>query len=163
MARPMMANDTAATSTPPVIRVCVIEDQAEIRAGLTALVNGTTGYRCTGSYGSMEEALFRINLSLTDVALVDLGLPGMSGIEGIRALKERHPALVILVITVYEDDERIFEALCAGANGYLLKKTAPERLLESVKEAMSGGAPMSPEVASRVIRLFREIRPPEHA
>ena len=87
----------------------------------------------------------------------------MSGVEGIRLLKERHPKMVLLVQTVYEDDERIFDALCAGASGYLLKKTPPARLIESLREALGGGAPMSPEVARRVIELFRQIRPPERA
>lgn len=87
----------------------------------------------------------------------------MSGIEGIRILKESYPALSLLMLTVYDDDDRIFDALCAGACGYLLKRTAPTRLLESLREAVTGGAPMSPEVANRVIALFREIRPPERA
>jgi DNA-binding NarL/FixJ family response regulator len=87
----------------------------------------------------------------------------MNGIEGIRILKNRHPNLVLLMLTVYEDDEYIFDALCAGAGGYLLKKTAPARLIESVREAIDGGAPMSPEIASKVIKLFRDIRPPERA
>jgi DNA-binding NarL/FixJ family response regulator len=95
--------------------------------------------------------------------LTDIGLPGMSGIEGIHLLKERYPKLLLLMLTVYEDDETIFDALCAGACGYLLKKTSPTRLIESLREAIGGGAPMSPEVASRVIKLFREIRPPERA
>ena len=84
----------------------------------------------------------------------------MSGIDGIRILKERHPGVSLIILTVYDDDERIFEALCAGASGYLLKKTEPTRLLECLREAAEGGAPMSPEVAQRVIRLFRQVRPP---
>lgn len=111
----------------------------------------------------MEQALEKIQADLPNVALVDIGLPGMNGIEGIRILKERHQNLVLLMLTVYEDDEYIFDALCAGAEGYLLKKTAPARLIESVREAMDGGAPMSPEIASKVIKLFRDIRPPERA
>jgi DNA-binding NarL/FixJ family response regulator len=87
----------------------------------------------------------------------------MSGIEGIKIVKERYPDLLVLMLTVYDDDDRIFDAMCAGASGYLLKKTPPARLLESIKEAVSGGAAMSPEVARRVIALFREIRPPERA
>jgi DNA-binding NarL/FixJ family response regulator len=87
----------------------------------------------------------------------------MSGIEGIRRLKEAHPDLVLLVLTLWDNDERIFDALCAGASGYLLKKTPPARLLESLKEAVAGGAPMSPEVARRVVVLLREFRPPETA
>jgi len=90
-------------------------------------------------------------------------MPGMNGIEGIRILKERHAGLTVLMLSVYEDDERIFDALCAGACGYLLKRTSPARLIECLKEAVQGGAPMSPEVARRVVSLFREIRPPERA
>jgi DNA-binding NarL/FixJ family response regulator len=101
-----------------------------------------------------------IGADVPDVALVDIGLPGMSGIEGIALLKARHPGLLLLMLTVYDDDERIFDALCAGACGYLLKRTPPARLLEYLKEAVSGGAPISPEIARRVITQFREIRPP---
>jgi DNA-binding NarL/FixJ family response regulator len=87
----------------------------------------------------------------------------MSGIEGIRLLRDRHPDIQVLMLTVYDDDERIFEAMCAGASGYLLKKTPPARLLDSLREVVNGGAPMSPEVARRVIALFREVRPPDQA
>jgi DNA-binding NarL/FixJ family response regulator len=150
-------------SRPTSITVAIIEDRREIREGLTLLINGTEGHSCTGSYRSMEEALDRIGHDLPDIALVDIGLPGMSGIEGIRRLKELYPGLLLLMLTVYDDDDRIFEALCAGARGYLLKKTPPARLIESLSEAIDGGAPMSPEVARRVIRLFREVRPPDRA
>jgi DNA-binding NarL/FixJ family response regulator len=146
-----------------LIKAAIVEDQREIREALTALINGTSGYCCTGSYRSMEEALEKITHNIPDVVLSDIGLPGMSGIEGIRILKERYPHLQILMLTVYDDDERIFDALCAGACGYLLKGTPPVRLLESLKDAVQGGGPMSPEVATRVIGLFREIRPPERA
>ena len=146
-----------------VIKAAIVEDQRDIREGLTMLINGTAGYACAGSYRSMEEALDRIKSDMPDVVLCDIGLPGMNGIEGIRILKERYPSLSLLMLTVYDDDDRIFDALCAGACGYLLKRTSPTRLLESLKEAVAGGAPMSPEVASRVITLFREIRPAERA
>jgi DNA-binding NarL/FixJ family response regulator len=145
------------------IKVALIEDERDIRECLSVLVNGTPGFACTGSFRTMEEALAGIRRQLPDVVLSDIGLPGMSGIEGIRILKERHPDLLILMLTVYDDDDRIFDAMCAGACGYLLKKTPPARLLESLREAVAGGAPMSPEVARRVIALFREIRPPERA
>ena len=146
-----------------IIRAAIVEDQREIREALTALINGTEGYRCTGSYRSMEEALEKIKADVPEVVLCDIGLPGMSGIEGISILKERYPNLLLLILSVYDDDERIFDALCAGACGYLLKRTSPVKLLESLREAVTGGAPMSPEVANRVITLFREIRPPERA
>ena len=145
------------------LKVGIIEDQPKIREGLRALIEGTEGYRCVGSFGSMEEALAKVGYELPDVLLVDIGLPGMSGIEGIRRLKDQHPELAMLMLTVYDDDRRIFDALCAGACGYLLKNTPPARLLECLKEAVGGGAPMSPEVARRVVALFREIRPPEQA
>jgi DNA-binding NarL/FixJ family response regulator len=149
-------------SDPP-IKVAIVEDERDIRESLCLLVGGTNGYICSGSYRSMEEALEKIPRQLPDVVLSDIGLPGISGIEGVRALKQRFPDLLVLMLTVYDDDERIFDAMCAGACGYLLKKTPPARLLESLKEAVGGGAPMSPEVARRVIALFRDIRPPERA
>src|SRR5262245_41691613 len=145
------------------IRVAIVEDERDIRESLTFLVDGTPGYSCTGRYRTMEEALSGIAAAMPDVVLSDIGLPGMSGIEGVRILKQRYPNLLILMLTVYDDDDRIFDAMCAGASGYLLKKTPPARLLESLKEAFEGGAPMSPEVARRVVSLFREIRPPERA
>ena len=146
-----------------LIKVAIIEDQRDIREGLATMLRFTEGYDCTGSYRSMEEALEKIKRDLPDVVLVDIGLPGMNGIEGIRLLKASHPDLLLLMLTVYDDDEYIFDALCAGACGYLLKKTSPARLIESLREAMEGGAPMSPEVARCVIKLFRDIRPPERA
>jgi len=145
------------------VKVAIIEDQRDIREGLAWIVKATDGFICTGSYRSMEEAIEKIGFDLPDVVLTDIGLPGMSGVEGIRILKDRHPELRLLMLTIYDDDEVIFDALCAGACGYLLKKTPPARLIEGIREAMQGGAPMSPEIASRVIKLFREIRPPERA
>jgi DNA-binding NarL/FixJ family response regulator len=142
------------------IRVAIIEDRREIREGLATIINGTPGFRCTGAFRSMEEALEGIGQQVPDIVLNDIGLPGMSGIEGIRLLKERHPDLLVLMLTIYDDDERIFDALCAGASGYLLKNTQPARLLDSLREAAGGGAPMSPEVARRVLALFREFRQP---
>lgn len=145
------------------ITVAIVEDERDIRECLCTLVNGTEGFKCTGRYRSMEEALDNLPRNLPDVVLSDIGLPGMSGIEGVRILKQRYPGLLLLMLTVYDDDDRIFDAMCAGACGYLLKKTPPAKLLESLREAVTGGAPMSPEVARRVIALFREIRPPERA
>lgn len=146
-----------------MIKVAIIEDQRQIREGLRYLIDSTEGCRVTGVFRTMEEALDGIGREVPDVALVDIGLPGMSGLEGIRLLKQRHPDLLLLMLTVHDDDDRIFEALCSGASGYLLKKTPPAKLLESLREAAAGGAPMSPEVARRVIELFREFRPPEAA
>ena len=145
---------------PDRIRVAVIEDTDEIRGGLLSLISGTPGLVCTGAYESMEAALHGIAGSVPDVVLVDLGLPRMSGIEGIPLLKQRHPALALVVLTVYDDDDRIFQAICGGACGYLLKKTPPERLVEGIREAIAGGSPVSPEVARRMIAIFRDFHAP---
>ena len=127
------------------IRVAIIEDERRIREGLEALINGTEGYRCTATFRSMEDALLHPWSEVPDVVLVDIGLPGMSGLDGLRLLRERYPDADLLMLSVYEDDERIFDALCAGACGYLLKRTPPAKLLESLREAKHGGAPMSPQ------------------
>jgi DNA-binding NarL/FixJ family response regulator len=142
-----------------IIDVAVIEDQEDIREGLAVLIGSTPGFRCVGAYRSMEEALPGIARRPPAVALLDIGLPGMSGLDGIRPIRERQPTIQILMLTVYEDDDRIFNALCAGATGHLLKKTPPGRLIESVRDAMNGGSPMSPEVARKVVALFRTFRP----
>lgn len=154
-----------AETRPPAspIKVAIIEDHHKFRECLEFLLSNTDGYCCTGSFRTMEEALQKIGFDPPDLVLVDIGLPGMSGIDGVRILKERYPHMLLLMNTIYEDDERIFDALCAGASGYLLKKMPPAQLLDCIKEAVAGGAPMSPEVARRVIALFREIRPPERA
>jgi DNA-binding NarL/FixJ family response regulator len=145
------------------ISVAIVEDLRVVREGLAVLINGTPGFRCTESYRTMEDALARIDASMPDVVVTDLGLPGMSGTEGIRVLRGRYPELPILALTIYDDDDEVFRALCAGACGYLLKNTPPARLLESVREVVDGGAPMSPQIARRVVKLFRDIAPPERA
>jgi DNA-binding NarL/FixJ family response regulator len=145
------------------IRVVIIEDLREVREGLTMLVQGTQGFQCAASYRTMEEALRDIGATAPDVILTDIGLPGMNGVEGTRILRERFPAVPILALTVYDDDDSVFDAICAGASGYLLKNTAPARLLEALREVVAGGAPMSPDVARRVVDLFREFRPPARA
>lgn len=146
-----------------LIRVVVIEDLREVRDGLAMLINGTSGFECTGSFRTMEDALAGIDASRPDVILTDIGLPGMNGIEGTRILSARLPNVPILALSVYGDDENVFNAICAGASGYLLKNTTSERLLESLREVVGGGAPMSPEIARRVVTVFREFRPPERA
>jgi DNA-binding NarL/FixJ family response regulator len=153
-----LIGSTAVASHP--IRIAVVEDEREIRECLAILIDRADGFRCSGAYRTMEGALDAFARDgAPDVALLDIGLPGISGIEGVRELKLRWPDVRAVMLTVYEDDERIFDALCAGACGYLLKRTPPERLLEGVRDVMNGGAPMSPEVARRVITLFRTVRP----
>src|SRR5262245_26435784 len=134
-----------------------------MRDGLAALIAGTPGFECVGRYGSVEEALRARELSAADVLLLDVHLPGMSGSEGVRLLRERFPSTEILMLTVYAEQETIFESICSGAVGYLLKKTPAARLLEAIAEAASGGAPMSPEVARKVVTLFRKSAPADPA
>jgi DNA-binding NarL/FixJ family response regulator len=146
-----------------LVRVATVEDEPGIREGLRFFLEHSPGFTCTGSFECVEEALPSLTPDLVNIVLMDLALPGMSGIEGIRLLKDSHPSLKLVALTVYDDDERIFEALCAGATGYLLKTTPPPRLFEYLQEVASGGAPMSPAIASRVVALFRDFRPPPRA
>lgn len=143
--------------------MAIIEDQARTREGLRALIGSSDGFECIGAWGSMEAALAADWNVPPNVVLVDLGLPGMSGIEGMVVLRRRCPGAALVVLTVYEDNDRVFRALCAGATGYLLKNTAPAKLVESLREANRGGAPMSPEIARLVIEVFRRVHPPEKA
>ena len=145
------------------ISIVIVEDDRRIREGLRVLVDGTPGFRCITAWRSMEEALAGRWGELPSVGLIDIGLPGMSGIEGLGVVRERYPSVACVVLTVFDDDERIFSALCAGACGYLLKGTPPAKLLESIREVVAGGAPMSPEIARRVVGLFRTFRPPEQS
>lgn len=146
-----------------MIAVGIVEDRDAHLEALSSLISGTAGFRLAGTFRSMEEAFADISRDVPDVLLVDLGLPGMPGIEGIRILKERYPKLATIAVTVFDDDARIFEALCAGASGYILKKTSADRLLDGIREVTQGGAPMSPDVARKVVALFRQYRPPQDA
>lgn len=159
---PLSEGPTGRPGSEP-IGVLIVEDQREIREGLARLIDRADGFRCVGRYRSMEAALAGGPIDPPAVALLDIGLPGISGIAGIEPLKARYPDLLVLMITVHDDDERIFDAMCAGACGYLLKKTPPDKLVESVREVVAGGAPMSPEIARRVVQLFRKVKPPERA
>jgi DNA-binding NarL/FixJ family response regulator len=146
------------------IRVVIIEDDRASREGLRLLVDGTPGYRCAGAFGSLEQVLAGRPGDSPDVVLLDIHLPGMQGPEGIGDLRARWAEAAVLMLTGFEDEDKIFESLCGGASGYILKRTAPARLLEAIREAHDGGAPMSPEIASKVVRLFQRIaRPSLHA
>jgi DNA-binding NarL/FixJ family response regulator len=142
------------------IRTAIVEDDRATREGLCLLINGTQGYRCVGSYRSVEEALQCATGETPDVMLLDIHLPGMLGSEGVRVLKQKYPALQVLMLTIYAEQDLVFESICNGACGYLLKKTPPARLLEAVREAHEGGAPMSPEIARKVVTLFQKTTPP---
>jgi DNA-binding NarL/FixJ family response regulator len=150
-------------SEESIIGVAIIEDQKETREGLSFLINSAPRFECRHIYASMEAALEGIEHDLPRVALVDIGLPGLSGIEGVKILRGRYPSIAPVLLTVYKDDKRIFEAICAGACGYLLKTTPPRRLLEALREIAEGGAVMSPEVAIRVVELLRKPPLPEQS
>src|SRR2546429_7796297 len=130
--KPAPAEITQTALELSTIKVAIIEDRREIRDGLAMLISGTEGFKCTGTYRSMEDALPRIGTDLPDVVLCDIGLPGMSGIDGMRILKERFPNLLLLMLTINDVYKRIFNALCTGACRYLLQKTPPAKLQEGL-------------------------------
>jgi len=140
-----------------------VEDEWRTREGLEAFLAADERFECVAAWKSMEEALAARCAPPPHVLLLDLGLPGMSGIDGIPHLRRRYPETDIIVLTIYEDNDRVFEALCAGAGGYLLKNTPSAKLLDSIRDAVNGGSPMSPEIARRVIEIFRRFRPPRKA
>jgi DNA-binding NarL/FixJ family response regulator len=136
--------------------VAIVEDNSDFRATLAQYLNQAPGHRCVCACGSSEEALRQIPRLLPDVVLMDIHLPNMSGVDCTRRLKELCPSLQILILTVYEDNERIFGALKAGAGGYLLKRADPADILRAIQEVRQGGAPMSSQIARRVVQSFRE-------
>jgi DNA-binding NarL/FixJ family response regulator len=145
---------------PDPIRVVIVEDDRATREGLRLLVDGTPGYRCTAVFGSLEQVLATRAGEPPDVVLLDIQLPGEPGSRGVGSLRERWPGAAILMLTAFDDEDKIFESLCHGATGYLLKRTPPARLLEALREARDGGAPMSPEIARKVVAAFQRIAPP---
>jgi DNA-binding NarL/FixJ family response regulator len=140
------------------IRVAIIEDEKEVRQGLSYILNHTDGFRCIADFRSYEEALANLTHP-PDVLLSDISLPGMQGDEGARVFKERFPSTAIVMLTVHRDDDRIFRSICAGATGYILKKEPPARILEAIREVHSGGASMSSETAMKVLAAFRSLIP----
>ena len=147
-------------SANEAIRVAIIEDDRSTREGLGVLIDATHGYRCVGKFNSVEEALRLGAKEVPHVLLLDIHLPGMLGSEGVKRLLEKYPSVKVLMLTVYAEQEKVFESICNGACGYLLKKTPPAKLLEAISEAHEGGAPMSPEIARRVVALFQKTGPP---
>jgi len=139
------------------LRVIIIEDHDDFREGLYHILRSTDGFRCVGSYVSVEDAMD--NTPSADVVLMDIGLPGKSGIEGAYLLRNRLPRVQIIMLTVFEDDRHVFDAIMAGANGYILKKTPPMKILEAIREANDGGMPMTPLVARQVADMFRRSVP----
>lgn len=143
------------------IHVAIVEDDRSLREGLSLLINATSGFRCPNTFGSVEEALHGIQ-EVPDILLLDIHLPGMLGSEGVKVFREKFPTMQVLMLTVYAEQDKVFESICNGACGYLLKKTPPAKLLEAIREAHEGGAPMSPEIARQVVTLFQKTAAPEN-
>jgi DNA-binding NarL/FixJ family response regulator len=137
------------------IRVCIVEDNRDILQALEQILELSPGYELAGSFTSGEDALVGIPIVKPQVVLMDIHLGGIDGIECVRILKSRHPEILYMMCTVYEDDAKIFEALRAGASGYVLKKTTPDKLLESIRELFNGGSPMSSQIARKVVAAFQ--------
>ena len=146
-----------------MISVAIIEDNVIIRDGLAALINGTNGYKCVGAYGNCESFLAELPKLDLDVTLMDIALPGINGIEGVKKAKKIIPDLNILMLTIYKESKVVFEALCAGACGYLVKNTPPTRLLDAIREVYEGGSPMSSIIARQVITVFQQNTIPSKA
>lgn len=151
-----------AQSSFKTITVAIVDDDEEIRTGLQWILDRTDGYSCVGTYRNGAEAAEGMERSLPDVVLMDIGLPGRSGIECVESLKQRHPGVQFVMQTVYADDEKIFQSLRAGAVGYLLKKTPTAKVLQAVSDAYDGGAPMSGEIARKVLTYFQRPAPAQH-
>lgn len=141
-----------------MIKVAIVEDNLIIREGLASLINGTDGYKCIGSFNDAESFIDKIDYIEPDVTLMDIKLPGINGIECVKKAIHKKSDIIILMLTVYDESEFVFDALCAGACGYLVKKTPPNRLLEAIKDAYEGGSPMSSRIARQVINAFKEGR-----
>ncbi|MFA6470317.1 MAG: response regulator transcription factor [Bacteroidota bacterium] len=148
------------TSGKPV-RIWIIEDNALFRKNIVALINDEKGMSCTGEFSSCEQALQQlVRDERPDAFLLDIGLPGMDGIEGIKKIKILVPDAQIIIITVFDDNDHVFDAICAGASGYLLKTTSEAMILQSIREVISGGSPMNASIARKVLTAFSTLRIP---
>ena len=143
--------------TMPHIRVCIFEDHAPLREALTLLIGGTPGFEVMGAFPDTQDLLAEIQRLEPDVVLMDISMPGENGIEAVQRLRQHFTELSVLMLTVFEDEERIFQALCAGANGYLLKSTPPGNLLQAITEVQAGGAPMTPAIARKALKLLQDF------
>ena len=137
------------------IRVAIFEDNKKLRESLEQLVNSSADMVCTGAFETADKLIHRIQQAEPDVVMMDINMPGISGIEAVKMIKEKFPHIHILMQTVFDDNDKIFAAICAGASGYMLKKTTPQKMLEAIRETHAGGAPMTPIVAVKVLQMFR--------
>jgi DNA-binding NarL/FixJ family response regulator len=138
------------------IRVAIFEDNNNLREGLRIMIRGTLGFECVGAFPNCDHLLKNIEETKPDVVLMDIQMPGMSGIEAVKLIKENFPQVKILMETIFEDDEKVFASICNGAEGYILKSTEPTRILSAIHEIYEGGAPMTPSIASKVLQMFKK-------
>ena len=141
------------------IKVAIFEDNYLLREGLCHLIHASENFICSGAYPDCSDLTHKINQSQPDIILMDIELPGMSGLEALKIIKQNFPKIKIIMQTVFEDDEKIFDAIMNGASGYLIKKTTPSRLLEAIEEVYNGGATMTPGIAQKALALFRNNVP----
>ncbi|WEK37834.1 MAG: response regulator transcription factor [Candidatus Pseudobacter hemicellulosilyticus] len=137
-------------------RIVIVEDNSKIREGFAAVIESSGKYYLAGSYSNCEDAVRNLEKNKPDVILMDIELPGMSGIEGTLKIRKQCPECIILIITVFEDSEKVFQSLCAGATGYLVKNSNLDDIIKSIDEALSGGAPMSLHIARMVVQSFKQ-------
>ncbi len=138
----------------------IFEDRKAVREAISMLVEGTSGLELAGAYPDCSNLESRISHSNPDVVLMDIEMPGMNGVEAVKIIKKKFPKITVVMQTVFEDDDKVFDAICSGASGYLLKDTPPSRLMESIIEAHEGGAPMSPTIAKKTLNLFQKFLSP---
>jgi DNA-binding NarL/FixJ family response regulator len=141
----------------PPIRVSIFDDHAPLREALRLLIDGTPGYAVGGVYADPTELEVKIAESQPEVVLMDISMPERNGIDAVKEMRQLFPEIQVLMLTVFEDEERIFQALCAGASGYLLKNTPPLQLLQAIREVHEGGAPMSPSIARKTLGLLQQF------
>ncbi len=139
-----------------LVRIVIIEDDDIIRESFATLINANKDYICVSNYNNCEEAIQKLESDKPDIILMDISLPGISGIEGIKRIKNVKPNIEIITVTVHEENDKVFDALCAGATGYLTKNISPKRMIEAINEVLHGGAPMSTNIARKVIRSFQK-------
>jgi DNA-binding NarL/FixJ family response regulator len=141
------------------IKVALFEDNPLLRESLFQLINSTDDLKCTGAFPDCSNLIRKVESARPDVILMDIDLPGMNGIEAVGQINQTHPEMVIIMQTVFNDNERIFQSITAGASGYLLKNTSPARILDAIREAATGGAPMTPSIAHKILGVFRTQKP----
>lgn len=147
------------TTENKFVNIWLVEDNLRYRKSLAGLINGTPVMKCNHSFTSCEEAIEMATQEISpEVILLDIGLPGMDGIKGIEKFKEIYPSTLIVILTVYDDSDKVFDALCAGASGYLLKDSSPEKIIDSINEVLAGGAPMNMKIAHKVLELFSKFK-----